>query len=114
VTHSYDNVAVPNPQNTSQTTTGTTSASVGGPGNDNFVFQPGIGADTIVNFQPQADTIELDHFANLQNVQQLAPLITSDAHGDALIGLGQGDSITLPGVASSYLHAHLQSLVHLG
>jgi large repetitive protein len=114
VTHSYDNVAVPNAQNTSQTTTGTVSVSVGGPGNDNFVFQPGIGADTIVNFNPQADTIELDHFANLQNVQQLAPLVTSDAHGDALIGLGQGDSIALPGVAASYLHTHLQSLVHLG
>ena len=49
-----------------------TSVSIGGPGNDTFVFKPGIGADTIVNFNPQADTIELDHFANVHNVQQLA------------------------------------------
>jgi hypothetical protein len=90
------------------------SVSVGGPGNDNFVFQPGIGADTIVNFNPQADTIELDHFANIQNVQQLAALIGTDAHGDAVIELGHNDSITLPGVTQSYLQAHLQSLVHLG
>jgi hypothetical protein len=27
--------------------------------------------------------------------------------------LGHGDSITLPGMAPSYLQAHLQSLVHL-
>ena len=90
------------------------SVSVGGPGNDNFVFQPGIGADTVANFNPQVDTIELDHFANVQNVQQLAALIGTDAHGDAVIELGHNDSITLPGVTQSYLQAHLQSLVHLG
>ena len=90
------------------------SVSVGGPGNDNFVFHPGIGADTVANFNPQDDTIELDHFANVQNVQQLAALIGTDAHGDAVIELGHNDSITLPGVTQSYLQAHLQSLVHLG
>ncbi len=90
------------------------SVSVGGPGNDNFVFQPGIGADTVTNFNPRVDTIELDHFANIQNVQQLAALIGTDAHGDAVIELGHNDSITLPGVTQSYLQAHLQSLVHLG
>ena len=57
----------------------------GGPGNDNFVFAPGVGADTIVNFNPKADTIELDHFANVQTTQQLAAAITTDAHGDAVI-----------------------------
>ena len=90
-----------------------TSVSIGGPGNDTFVFKPDIGADTIVNFNPQADTIELDHFANVHNVQQLAAAITADAHGDAMIALGHGDSIDIPGVTPSYLQAHLQSLVHL-
>uniref|UniRef100_UPI003F9E7153 beta strand repeat-containing protein n=1 Tax=Mycobacterium sp. TaxID=1785 RepID=UPI003F9E7153 len=89
------------------------SVSIGGPGNDTFVFKPDIGADTIVNFNPQADTIELDHFANVHNVQQLAAAITADAHGDAMIALGHGDSIDIPGVTPSYLQAHLQSLVHL-
>jgi Ca2+-binding RTX toxin-like protein len=91
----------------------TGSVSLGGPGNDNFVFHPGTGADTIANFNPQADTIEFDNFANVQNVQQLASLITPSAHGDAVIDLGHHDSITLPGVPTSYLQAHLQSLVHL-
>ena len=90
----------------------TVSISIGGPGNDHFVFQPGIGRDTIVNFNPQADTIEINHFANIQNVQQLASLIT-DTHGDAVIELGHGDSITIPGVTENYLQAHLHTLVHL-
>ena len=89
------------------------SVSIGGPGNDNFVFHPGVGADTIANFNAKADTIELDHFANIQNMQQLAALITTDAHGDAVIELGHHDSITLPGVSTNYLQAHLHSLVHL-
>jgi len=81
--------------------------------NDTFVFHPGIGAETATNFNPKADSIELDHFANIESVQQLASLITTDAEGDAVIALGHHDSITLPGVSANYLQAHLHSLVHL-
>jgi hypothetical protein len=95
------------------TVASTSSVSVGGPGNDTFVFSPGVGAETISNFNPQADTIELDHFASVQNTQQLAAAITADPHGDAVIELGHGDSVTIPGVSVSYLEQHLQSLVHL-
>ncbi len=91
----------------------TVSVSIGGPGNDNFVFHPGVGADTIINFNAQLDTIELDRFANAQSIQHLAAVITSDAHGDAVIELGHNDSITIPGLTANYLQAHLQSLVHL-
>ena len=77
------------------------------------MFHPGVGADTIVNFNAQVDTIELDQFASAQSIQQLAADITSDAHGDAVIDLGHNDSITIPGLTASYLQAHLQSLVHL-
>ena len=44
------------------------SVSIGGAGNDTFVFHPGEGAQTVNNFDPQQDTIELDHFANIHNV----------------------------------------------
>src|SRR5262249_812596 len=57
------------------------TVSVGGPGNDHFVFRPGAGAETIANFNPQQDTIELDHFTNAQTVQELQSLVTNDAHG---------------------------------
>ena len=57
------------PRNQSQTI----STTIGGLCDDNFVFQPGIGADTIVNFNPQQDSIELDHFANANNYNRLSP-----------------------------------------
>ena len=72
-----------------------------------------VGADTIANFNAKADTVQLDHFVNIPNMQQLAALITTDAHGNAVIELGHQDSITLPGVSANYLQAHLHSLVHL-
>jgi hypothetical protein len=74
------------------------------------VFHPGIGLDTIVNFDPQHDTIELDHFTNIQSMQQLESLLTADAHGDAVIALGHHDSITVAGVTA----AQLQQLAQTG
>ena len=69
------------------------------------MFHPGVGADTITNFNAQVNTIELDQFANAKSIQQLAAAITSDAHGDAVIDLGN-NSITIPGVTANYLQAH--------
>jgi hypothetical protein len=89
------------------------AAFVGGPGNDHFVFAPGIGAETIANFNPHQDTIELDHFANAQSMQELGSLIASDQHGNAVIDLGHHDSITIPGMTAADLHAVLQTAVHL-
>jgi len=112
LTQSYD-VSVADSQHAAGNVEQTISVSLGGPGNDNFVFAPGIGTDTIVNFDAQHDAIELDHFANVQNDQQLAAAITSDAHGDAVIDLGHHDSVTVAGVSAAYLQAHVQNLVHL-
>jgi hypothetical protein len=91
----------------------TIAVSIGGAGNDTFVFQPGLGADTILNFNPQADTIDLNAFHNIQSEQQLLSLITNDAQGDAMIDLGHHDSVSLPGVTAAQLLAVLQSAVHL-
>ena len=113
-TQAYNNVTAPTRKTRPKPQPGRCRSRSVDRADDNFIFAPGIGADTIVNFNPQADKIELEHFANLQNVQQLAALVTPDAHGDAVIELGHNDSITLPGVTQSYLQAHLQSLVHLG
>jgi hypothetical protein len=108
-TQSY-NVTVADAQNPAANSEQTVSVSVGGPGNDNFVFAPGIGADTITNFNVQQDTLALDHFANVQSVQELQALITSDAHGDAVINLGHNDSVTLAGVTDT----QLQQVIHAG
>jgi len=104
-----ENVVIFDPPETSSPSN--PSVSIGG--NDTFVFHPGEGAQTINNFNPQNETIELDHFANIQNVQELAAAITSDGQGDAVIELGHGDSIAVAGVSATFLQQHLQSLVHL-
>ena len=108
LTQSYD-ISVTDVQNLAESLNQTVSVSFGGPGNDSFVFQPGIGADTIVNFNPQNDTIELDQFANAQTVQELQSLITTDAHGDAVIALGHNDSITLAGTTPAELQQVIQA-----
>jgi len=89
------------------------SVTIGGAGNDTFVFHPGEGTQTVNNFNSQNDSIELSHFANIHNVQELAAAITPDAHDNAVLELGHGDSITIPGVSATFLQQNLQSLVHL-
>jgi len=107
-TQSYD-VVLADPQNPAATQSQSVSVTVGGSGNDNFVFAPGIGADTLLNFNPQHDTIELDHFANVQTVQELQSLITTDIHNDAVIDLGNHDSITLANTTSAQLQQAIQT-----
>jgi VCBS repeat-containing protein len=102
VTQSYS-INVADAQNPAENVSRTVSVTVGGPGNDHFVFAPGVGADTVTNFNPQHDTLELDHFANVHTVQELQALITTDAHGDAVIDLGHHDSITLANVTAPQL-----------
>jgi hypothetical protein len=107
LTQSYD-VSISDAQNPAQSQTRAVSVSIGGPGADNFVFTPGIGADTIVNFNTQQDTIEFDHFADVQTVQELQSLVTTDAHGDAVIDLGHNDSVTLQGVTTQQFQHVIQ------
>ena len=85
------------------------SVSIGGADGDHFVFAPGIGAESVTNFNPQQDTIELDHFTNAQTIQELQSLITADAHGDAVINLGHNDSVTLDGVTTQQLQQGIQA-----
>jgi hypothetical protein len=80
---------------------------------DNFVFQPGMGAEIIQYFNPLHDTTELDHFANARTMEQPMPLMTADAHGNPAIELGHSDSVTSAGLMTQQLQAALNSVVHL-
>jgi hypothetical protein len=54
--------------------------------------------------------------ADVHSLQQLSALITAEAHGETVIGLGHDDSLTLSGVTTVALEAHLahlQKLMHL-
>jgi hypothetical protein len=91
----------------------TVSVSVATANADNFVFSAGVGADTIVNFDVQHDTIDLSHFENIQSLQQLSSMTISNAHGDAVIDLGNHDSLTIAGVTTAQLQQVMQNVVHL-
>jgi FecR protein len=83
---------------------------IGGTGNSKFVFNPGIGAETSIDFDRQHDVIECGKVSS--PVLELQSLI-ADAHGDAVVDLGHGDGGTLPGMTTAQLVAALQSFVHL-
>jgi large repetitive protein len=80
---------------------------------DSFTFRPGMGAETIRNFDLLHDTIELDHFANAQTMKQLTSLITAGARSDAAIEFGHGDSVTVAGLTPPQLWAAINSDFHL-
>ena len=108
VTQSYQ-VSLVDAQNPAANATQTVAVSIGGAGNDNFVFAPGVGHDTVLNFNAQQDTVELDHFANAQTVQELQSLITADAHGNAVIDLGNHNSITFLNTTQAQLQQAVQN-----
>jgi FecR protein/WD40-like Beta Propeller Repeat len=108
LTQSY-NVTLADAQNPAANVRQTITVTIGGPGNDNFVFAPGVGADTVTNFNPQQDTIELNHFTDAQTIQELQSLITADVHGDAVINLGHNDSITLANTTTTQVQQAVQA-----
>jgi hypothetical protein len=118
ITQSYDvTLAEPQPNGTNSTASQSVSITVGGPGNDTFVFKPGLGANVIAN-ATRLDTIELDGFSSVTNINQLQTLLAEVQNGhaqplfdavnnghDTVINLGNHDSITLANVALPDLHA---------
>ncbi|MER9300878.1 VCBS domain-containing protein, partial [Mesorhizobium sp. M0621] len=77
----------------------------GSHGNDLFVFSQPIGADTVHNFDAAADQIDLIGYNGVADFADLQTHIADDAHGNAVITLGDGQSITLDGVHSGALTA---------
>jgi hypothetical protein len=78
-------------------TGGTTS------GNE-FVFAQPIGNDTVYNFNAASDAIDLIGFG-VGGYSALQPNIANDGSGDAVITLGQDETITLKGVDAASLSA---------
>ena len=77
----------------------------GAGGNDLFVFAQPIGNDTIYNFNVATDKIDLTGFAGIASFGDIAGHIADDGHGDAVITLGAGETITLHGVDAASLTA---------
>src|SRR5205823_2754665 len=64
-------------------------------GHDMFVFAQPIGCDTIYNFDPSADQIDLIGYAGFSSFADVQTHMINDGLGDAVITLGDGQSITL-------------------
>ncbi len=77
----------------------------GAGGNDLFVFAQPIGNDTIYNFNAASDKIDLIGFNTVTSFSDIKTHLTDDANGNALITLGDGESITLHGVNAELLTA---------
>jgi hypothetical protein len=94
--------------------TQTVAVSIGGLGHDQFVFNPGVGADTMVNFNTVSnsrgtyvgDSVELDNFSNIQSVSDVLHNLSTDAHGNAVVDLGNHDSITFQGINAATIQAN--------
>ncbi|WP_202190148.1 VCBS domain-containing protein, partial [Ensifer sp. LCM 4579] len=77
----------------------------GSSGADLFVFSQPIGADVVHSFDIAADKIDLIGYAGFASFADVLAHLTEDASGNAVISLGEGQSITLQGVHAASLGA---------
>jgi hypothetical protein len=77
----------------------------GSSGHDLFVFSQPIGHDVVYSFDAMHDKIDLIGYAGFSSFADIQAQIADDSAGNAVITLGDGQSITLHGVAASMLSA---------
>lgn len=75
---------------------------IGGSGFDTYVFGENSGVDAIMGFNTAEDTIDLSG----ANISSLDGRVTEDANGNAVIDLGDGNSVTVAGVSAADLLAN--------
>ncbi|WP_181165620.1 Ig-like domain-containing protein [Mesorhizobium sp. B2-4-12] len=72
-------------------------------GNDLFVFSQPIGNDMVHSFDAAADKIDLIGYSGFQSFADVQAHMADDGNGNAVITLGDGQSITLDGIHSNAL-----------
>jgi large repetitive protein len=72
---------------------------------DTFVFAANFGHETISNFRPDTDVIEIDHTV-FADVQALLAATHDDGHGNAVITADPHESITVKNVTVAQLVQH--------
>ena len=77
----------------------------GSSGHDLFVFSQPIGHDLVYDFNLAADQIDLISYASLTSFGDIQAHMVEDAAGNAVITLGEGQSITLQGIHANSLTA---------
>ncbi|WGR93893.1 Ig-like domain-containing protein [Bradyrhizobium sp. ISRA435] len=74
--------------------------------NDLLVFSQPIGHDVVYSFDAMHDTIDLIGYAGFTTLADIQAHTVNDAAGNAVITLGDGQSITLQGVDAASLSAN--------
>jgi T1SS-143 domain-containing protein len=82
-----------------------TTAWTGTSASDPFVFAANFGHETITNFRPDTDVIEIDHTV-FADVQALLAGAHDDGHGNAVITADPHDNITVKNVTVAQLVQH--------
>ena len=77
----------------------------GSSGADLMVFAQPIGTDVIHNFDVAQDVVDLFGFAGFSTFADVQANLANDANGQAVLTLGDGQSITFAGVGSGSLSA---------
>ncbi|MDD5249491.1 MAG: Ig-like domain-containing protein [Rhodocyclaceae bacterium] len=75
----------------------------GSSGHDLFVMAQPIGHDTIYSFDTAADKIDLIGYAGMTQFGDIAAHLADDGAGNAVVTLGDGQTITFVGVAAGQL-----------
>jgi hypothetical protein len=79
-------------------------------GGDTFVFAANFGHETITNFHPDTDVIEIDHTV-FADFQALLAAAHDDRNGSAVITADPNDTVTLKNVTVAQL-VHYQGDFH--
>ncbi len=74
-------------------------------GDDTLVFANKIGTDVVHSFDTARDKIDLIGFAGFSSFADVLAHLSTDASGNAVITLGDGQTITLAGVTAASLSA---------
>jgi fibronectin-binding autotransporter adhesin len=94
---------LPAPLPTTVAATGTDQTMTGTAGSDTFVFNfAGIGHDTVANFDPAVDVLQLSAWA-FAKPQAILDVTHDDGHGNTVITPDAHDTITLLGVLKAQL-----------
>jgi VCBS repeat-containing protein len=77
----------------------------GGKGHDSFVFNPGFGKNTVVDFGSEDHVLQFSR-ADFASVKDIFTHMSSDGHGNTLISHDPDNVVTLLDVAPGSLHFH--------
>jgi Ca2+-binding RTX toxin-like protein len=87
-----------------------------GKGQDTFVFTGGGGQDVVMDFQQGQDILQIAKNINglqVETADDLASRVT-DVHGNAVVDLGNGDTITLQGVSAEDVQTNPNAFFVIG